>query len=42
MDIIAAVGTLLVIVTAVGITAYRHDREVKKTQREINKKEEEK
>lgn len=39
MDIIVAVSTLLVIVTAVGIMAYRHDREIKKSQNEINKEE---
>lgn len=39
MDIIVAVLTLLVIVTAVGIMAYRHDREIKKEQDEINKNE---
>jgi hypothetical protein len=39
MDIIVAVSTLFVIVTAVGIMAYRHDREIKKSQKEINKKE---
>ena len=40
MDVIVAVSTLLVIVTAVGIMAYRHDREIRKQQDEINKKEE--
>lgn len=39
MDIIVAVSTLLVIVTAVGIMAYRHDREIRKAQDEINKEE---
>lgn len=37
MDVIVAVSTLLVIVTAVGIMAYRHDREIRKSQKEINK-----
>jgi hypothetical protein len=38
MDVIVAVSTILVIVIAIGIMAYRHDREIKKQQDEINKK----
>ena len=38
MDVIVAVSTILVIVAAIGIMAYRHDREIRKTQDEINKK----
>jgi hypothetical protein len=38
MDVIVAVSTILVIVMAIGIMAYRHDREIKKQQDEINKK----
>jgi hypothetical protein len=38
MNIIVAVATLLVIVTAVGIMAYKHDRDIRKSQDEINKK----
>jgi len=37
MDVIVAVSTLLLIVTAVGIMAYRYDREIRKQQDEINK-----
>jgi hypothetical protein len=39
MDVIVAISTILVIVMAVGIMAYRHDREIKKQQDEINKNE---
>jgi hypothetical protein len=38
MNIIVAVTTLLVIVTVVGIMAYRHDRDIRKSQDDINKK----
>jgi hypothetical protein len=38
MDIIVAVSTLVVIATALGIMAYRHDREIRESQDEINKK----
>ena len=39
MDIIVAASTILVMVTAVGIMAYRHDCEIKREQDEINKNE---
>jgi hypothetical protein len=38
VEIIAAVVTLLVIVSIVGVMAYKHDREIRKSQDEINKK----
>lgn len=37
MDVIVAVSTILVIVVAIGIMAYKHDREIRKSQKEINK-----
>jgi cell division protein FtsL len=38
MDIIIAITTLLVIVTVLSIMAYKHNREIKKQEDEINKK----